>query len=103
MQSQTSITPKTVSHIAQLANIPVTDSEIEKIADGFNTVLLVLNELNSIDVSHVEPTHQVTGMENIFREDSIDVSRTFTQEQALTNAPKSYNGYFLVERVLDNT
>jgi aspartyl-tRNA(Asn)/glutamyl-tRNA(Gln) amidotransferase subunit C len=101
MQSQTTITPQTVDHIAELAHIPVTDDEKKVLAQGFNTVLTVLDTLNRIDVSTIEPTYQVTGLENVFREDKVDEARTFTQKQALANAPKSYKGYFVVERILE--
>ena len=90
-----------VEHIARLANIPVTPEEKKKLADGFNTVIGVLDQLKTIDTKNIEPTHQVTGLENITREDEVDVTRMFTQEQALANAPKKQNGFFVVDRVLE--
>ena len=90
-----------VEHIARLANIPVTPEEKKKLADGFNTVIGVLDQLKTIDTKNIEPTHQVTGLENITREDEVDVTRMFTQEQALANAPKKHNGFFVVDRVLE--
>lgn len=101
MQPQTTITSQIVTHIAELANIPVTDQEKTELTKGFNTVIQVLDVLKNIDVSGVEPTHQVTGLENIFREDVIDTKRMFTQQQALANAPKVYNGCFVVKQILD--
>ncbi len=90
-----------VQHIAKLAQIPVSDSEVTELATGFNTVMKVLETLNTIDVSRVEPTHQVTGLVNVFREDVIDEKRTFTQEEALANAPKKHDGFFMVDQVID--
>ena len=100
MQSQIIITPSIVSHVADLALIPVTEDEKKTLANGFNTVLKVLDTLNTVDVINVEPTHQVTGLENVYRDDVVDEKRMFTQEEALANAPKSSNGYFVVPRVL---
>lgn len=101
MQSHISFTTDDITHISQLALIPVTEEEKKELATGFNTVIGVLEALKKIDVTGVEPTYQVTGLENVFREDEVDEKRTFTQEQALANAPKSYQGFFVVERVLD--
>jgi aspartyl/glutamyl-tRNA(Asn/Gln) amidotransferase C subunit len=97
----TTFTPNDVDAIAKLALIPVTEDEKKDLAQGFNTVMDVLDTLKRVDVSHVEPTHQVTGLENVFREDEIDEARMFTQEQALINAPKAHDGYFMVDQVID--
>lgn len=93
--------PADVEAIARLANIPVTDEEKKTLAAGFTTVLGVLNQLKNIDVKNVEPTHQVTGLENVLREDEIDTTRMFTQDQALANAPRKHNGFFVVDQVLE--
>lgn len=98
----TKFTSDDVAHIAKLALIPVTDEEKEKLAHGFNTVMGVLDVLKKVDVSHVEPTHQVTGLENVTRDDVVDKSRMFTQEEALANAPKTHDGYFVVDQVIDH-
>lgn len=95
------ITPSDVDAIAKLANIPVTSEEKKILATGFTKVIGVLEELKTAEVKRVEPVTQVTGLENITREDEIDVTHTFTQKQALANAPKTYNGYFVVSRVLE--
>lgn len=97
----TTFTPQDVDAIAKLALIPVSDEEKAELARGFNTVLDLLDVLKKVDVSNVEPTHQVTGLENVFREDEVDEARMFTQDQALANAPKAHDGYFMVDQVID--
>lgn len=90
-----------VDAIAKLANIPVTSEEKKTLAEGFTKVLGVLDELKSANVKSIEPTSQVTGLENVTREDEVDVTRMFTQEDALANAPKKHNGFIVVDRVLE--
>lgn len=97
----TKFTPADVDAVAKLALIPIAQNEKKQIAQGFNTVLSVLDELQKIDTEGVEPTHQVTGLENVFREDIVDDTRMFTQKQALANAPKTHDGYFMVDQVID--
>ncbi len=94
------ITPKLVAHIATLSNIPITPAEEKTLADGFTTTMNVVDSLLQVDTSTVEPTHQVTGLENILRDDVIDTDRQFSQEQALQNAKRTHNGYIVVDQIL---
>ena len=91
-----------VKKIAKLALIPITAEEEKSLKEGFKTTLKVVDTLFSVDVKGVIPTSQVTGLENVFREDEIDAVRQFTQEQALANAPRKHNGYFVVDQILEN-
>jgi aspartyl-tRNA(Asn)/glutamyl-tRNA(Gln) amidotransferase subunit C len=96
----TTFTPKDVEHIAKLANIPVSDEEKEDLASGFTKTIAVVDKLNALDVSDVPTTH-MTDLKNVFREDTVDTDRMFTQEQALSNAVKTDNGYIVVEQIID--
>lgn len=89
-----------VSHIAKLANIPITAAEEQKLEKAFEETLAVVEELQAVDVRDVEPTYQVTGLENVTRQDIIDEKRMFTQEQALANARAQHDGYFVVPQVI---
>ncbi|MCX6792328.1 MAG: Asp-tRNA(Asn)/Glu-tRNA(Gln) amidotransferase subunit GatC [Candidatus Gottesmanbacteria bacterium] len=95
-------TSEDVHKIAKLANIPITTHEQTAFAEGFNTTIKVVDTLFSVDVKGVVPTSQVTGLENVFREDEIDGTRKFTQDQALANAPRKHNGYFVVDQILED-
>ncbi len=91
-----------VKHIAQLANIPITEEESLKLASDFSETLQVVDRLKKIDTSKVAVTHQVTGFKNILREDVVKEEQSFTQEEALANAKQTYQGYFVVPYVLQN-
>ena len=90
-----------VKVIAKRANIPITREEERDLSEGFVKTLKVLDTLKNIDIKSVEPVSQVTGLENVTREDEIDVTRMFTQKQALANAKRSENGFFVVNKVLE--
>lgn len=94
-------TSDTVHKISQLAAIPITRAEEEKLAEGFNSVMRVVSQLNEIDTKNIEPAHQVTGLTNVFREDTVDKNRMFTQEEALKNAKRVHDGFFVVDQILD--
>ena len=91
------VSKKQVEHIAQLANLKLSKSEIVKFQEHLSEILNYVNLLNEANVSKVEPTSQVTGLKNVFREDVVEPS--LTQEEALSNAPDSYKGYFKTKPV----
>jgi len=101
MQSKTQVTSDIVSHIATLSNIPITDKETVNLAKEFTKVLEVVDQLALVDTSSVDPVGQVTGLESVMRSDEVQKERMFSQEEALRNARRTHNGYFMVDQVLD--
>lgn len=95
------ISTQQVLHIAQLAAIPVSDAEATQLADAFDETLEVVANLQSLDTSKTEPTHQVTGLENVLREDIVNEPHMLTQKEALANAAHTHNGYIVVPRIID--
>lgn len=87
-----------VVHIAKLANLPITPKEKEKFEKQLSETLSYVNKLNSINTKNVEPTSQVTGLENVMREDKANPS--LTQEEVLSNTKSKYNGLFKVKAIL---
>ena len=87
-----------VQKVAKLASLPLTSEEEEKFSKELSETLDYVNQLESIDTSGVEPTSQVTGLENITREDVALPS--LTQEQALQNAKSTHKGYIKVKAIL---
>ena len=96
-----SVTPQDVEHIAKLAQIPVSEEEKKQFAQSFAETLGVVNQLRQLDVTNTPTTHQVTGLENIWREDEVNADQMFTQGQALANGAQTHDGYFVVPRILE--
>ncbi len=86
-----------VKHIAKLANLPLTEQEEEKYLEQLAKILDYVEDINSADTSNVEPTFNVSGQSNITREDLI--STCLPQEDALSNASKKQNGFFVTKGV----
>lgn len=82
-----------IKHIAKLANLPLTADETIKFQEQLSEIVGYINDLNQIDTKNVPPTAQVTGKTNEFRQD--EVTPSLSQEDALKNAPKSHNGFFV--------
>jgi aspartyl-tRNA(Asn)/glutamyl-tRNA(Gln) amidotransferase subunit C len=88
-----------VSKIAKLANLPLTDEEKKKFEKQLSETLDYVKQLEEIDTKNVEPTSQVTGLENVLRED--EVRKSLTQEEALKNAKATHKGFFKVKQILE--
>ena len=71
-----------VRHIAKLARLNLSDEEVAKFSTDLTSILQYIEKLQEVDTEGVEPTEQVTGMTNSFREDEICES-SITPEQLL--------------------
>lgn len=96
------VSTKQVDHIAHLAHIPISADEAVALSSSFDETLGVIENLSSVDVSKLEPTHQVTGLTNVLREDIVTPERMFSQKEALKNASSTHEGYFMVAKILNN-
>ena len=90
-----------VKHIAQLANLVFSDEQLQKIAEQLSSVIGYMSKIQALDTKGVVETSQVTGLENVFREDIVDEKRMLSQESALSNSKNTHNGYFVVDAVLE--
>ncbi len=88
-----------VFYVAKLANLPLTDKEKKKFEKQLSETLDYVKQLESLDTSDVEPTSQVTGLENVTREDETIPS--LSQEEALKNTKSNHNGFFKVKAILE--
>lgn len=89
-----------ISHVAKLANLSLSENEKKKFERQLEETIDYVNELDNVDTKDIKPTSQVTGLENVTREDTVKPS--LTQEQALKNAKSTYKGFFKVKGILQN-
>lgn len=95
------VDPTLVAHIATLANLPAARPQDAFFVSSLGAMIDLISTAGSMDTANVEETSQVTGLENVFREDVIDTNRMFTQEEALANAKNRHKGYFVVPSVFE--
>ena len=87
-----------VAYVAQLARLNLTAEETALFQTQLADVLAHATKLQELDLENVEPAAHAVPATNIFRED--EVRRSFTQEEALRNAPRATNDLFIVPKVL---
>jgi aspartyl-tRNA(Asn)/glutamyl-tRNA(Gln) amidotransferase subunit C len=88
-----------VLHLAQLSSLQLTDQETDSLQQDISNILGYIEQLSELDTSDVEPTYQVTGLTNVWRDDVIDQSDV-TREQLLALAPEQQNNSVKVPKVL---
>jgi aspartyl-tRNA(Asn)/glutamyl-tRNA(Gln) amidotransferase subunit C len=93
------IDEETVDKIAHLARLELSGDEKQEMIKDMNKILGFMDKLNEIDTSGIEPLVYMTNEVNGFRKDVI--KQEITHEEALLNAPKHDDDYFLVAKVID--
>lgn len=89
-----------VAHIAKLANLPLSSDEEDMFATQLAEVLEYVKKLDVVDTSNVKETSQVTGLENVFRDDIPEAS--LTQNEALSGTSVMHNGMFQVKGIFED-
>jgi aspartyl-tRNA(Asn)/glutamyl-tRNA(Gln) amidotransferase subunit C len=89
-----------IQHIANLARLDLTEAELELYGNQLSGILDYIDQLQEVDTTGVEPTAQVTGLENILREDVVNEWDMVEQGNALAQAPGLEDGQVKVKRVL---
>lgn len=93
------LTEKDVRDIATYARIGLNDEEVTAMTADLNSIIESLKPITEYDLDGVEPTfHPIGSLSNVMREDVEGES--FTQEVALSNAPKQQDGSFLIPSIL---
>lgn len=93
------ITTDDVRHLAQLSNLQLADDEVENLRGDLENILGYIEQLGELDTSGVEPTYQVTGLENVWRDDAVQKSGV-SREQLLALAPEQADNSVKVPKVL---
>lgn len=94
------LTADDVKHVAKLAKLDLTDSEIKKFQGQLSKVIDYVTELGQVDTSSTQPTSQTTGLGDVFRNDTPNPFQTLSVEDALSQGKKVHNNYFAVPGIL---
>lgn len=88
----------TLDKIAKLAKLNIKEKEREKLISDMTSILDWVEKLNEVDTDGVEPITQMTHEVNRFRSD--DISKNLSAKQALINATKQVDDFFVVPKVI---
>ena len=96
------IDEREVRYVADLANLELTDEEVERLVRDLNGILTHMDKLNELATDDVEPMAQVlydAEETATLREDVA--GQPLGVEDALANAAQSGAGHFKVPKVID--
>ena len=91
------LTSEEVKKIARLARIRLTDADVKKYQTELSAILNYVEQLNEVNTDDVEPTSQVTGLENRWRDDSVNYE--FTRADMLESALETAEDHLKVKAV----
>lgn len=93
------ISQETVLHIAKLARLEFKGEELEEIQKDLEKIIGFMDNLSSVNTSHIQPLIFMSEEKNVLREDVSIIS--ISKDEALKNAPKKDTDYFRIPKVLE--
>lgn len=92
------LTVEEVKKIAVLCKIDLTEAEVEKFRNELSTVLDYASELQKVNTEGVEPISQVTGLENVLRDDQARQSEY--RDAIIANFPEHKESFLKIKNIL---
>ncbi|MGH3714011.1 MAG: Asp-tRNA(Asn)/Glu-tRNA(Gln) amidotransferase subunit GatC [Micromonosporaceae bacterium] len=93
------ISREEVAHLARLARLAVTESELDTFAGQLDVILQSVARVGEVAAEDIPPTSHSVPLTNVFRDDEPRPS--LEQPAVLAGAPDSEQGRFRVPRILD--
>ncbi len=88
-----------VRHIAKLARIAMSDSELERLVPELNNILGWVEQLAEVNTDGVEPLTAVIDQKLRLRDDAVTDGDC--RDDVLANAPDAQHGFFAVPKVIE--
>ena len=91
---------KEVLHIALLARLGLTETEVDSLRKQLSDILENFEALQQVDTTDVPPTAQSIPLQSVMRNDD-EVVPSLPPNQILANAPRREEDFFRVRAVLE--
>ncbi len=95
------ISKEEIIHIAKLASLNLTDSEIEKYTEDMKGILDFANTVNAVNTDNLNETIGIGNRCNVFRKDEIKEFKD--NDLLLENAPSKDQNMFKIPKVVDRS
>ena len=100
MATITKLSSSKLAKLETTAQIKLTSDEKTLINEQIGEALDAVKLLKTLDTKGVTPLAHPTGLKNVTRKDVVIPS--LTQEEALSGAKRTHNGYFVVDAILEH-
>ena len=91
---------KLIDKLAKLSSLTIDDNRKEELKSELADIINFVENLNDIDVSHIDATFNTIEGGTPLREDKA-VQDLEMSEHILKHAPKSEDGYFIVPKIIE--
>lgn len=95
-----SITLDEVRHVAKLARLELDESEIFSLQGELNALLGHFADIESIDVSGIQPTSHAVSLQNVWAIDAI--GPVLSRDKVLRNSALTKAGLFVVPQIIED-
>lgn len=96
------LTKDDILKLAKLSRLELTDDEVERFQSELSLILDYVEQLDSVDVTGLEPTYQVTQLSsqdsNATREDVV--TSQISHDDLMKNVPESDGRHIKVKRMV---
>ncbi|HSW57032.1 MAG TPA: Asp-tRNA(Asn)/Glu-tRNA(Gln) amidotransferase subunit GatC [Dehalococcoidales bacterium] len=89
-----------VLHIAALAKLGVTESDVERFREQLSNILENFEAIQKLDTTGVPPTAQSLVLQNVIMPDEVKPS--LSSREVLANAPQPEGDFFKIKIVLED-
>jgi aspartyl-tRNA(Asn)/glutamyl-tRNA(Gln) amidotransferase subunit C len=93
------LTREDVLKLAKLAKLELTSEEIDRLGRDLPSILEYVEQLSGVDTTGLEPTLQVTGLQNVKRPDEV-IDYGYKPADLLKNLPSELGGQIRTKRIL---
>jgi aspartyl-tRNA(Asn)/glutamyl-tRNA(Gln) amidotransferase subunit C len=93
------VTKEVVQQIAELAQLQITEDELGNVMDSMNQVLDLVEAMQAVDTTGIEPMAHPLDSTQILREDVVTEPDQRDDYQKI--APSTQDGLYLVPRVVE--
>lgn len=87
-----SLSKEQVEKIALLARLGLKEEEKEVFAKQLSSILDYVEKLKEVETQGIEPTAQVTGLVNVYREDEVLEQSSEVKKELMDQAPDTEDG-----------
>jgi aspartyl-tRNA(Asn)/glutamyl-tRNA(Gln) amidotransferase subunit C len=94
-----SIKSENIKQVAHLARLHFNDQELPKFTEQFNQVISLIDQINQVDTSKVEPMSSPLAITQRLREDVV--TEKDQREKMQQNAPQTEAGLYLVPTIIE--
>ena len=93
------LTQHDVDHMAKLAKLHIDQEQAQAVTSSLNSILTMIDKINTVDTSAIEPMSHTLDLEQPTRDDYI--TQTDQRDAFQSIAPDTQDGFYIVPQVIE--